>query len=142
MLDKKVEENTNKMMRNMGYKKTNWLGFTKVLMMILFVLNAFACYARPDFLTQIVCVLSVFYLTANENVNKTKFRVLPIAILISFIYDLIYLIFIQNLAQQGARVEGGMENGVKNFALKLSIITFFFKPVVFFVLWKVSYNYL
>lgn len=111
-------------------------------MMILFVLNAFACYARPDFLTQITIVLSVYFLTASEEIDRTKFRILPLAILVSFVYDIIYLVFLQNLAQEGARVEGGMEHRVKHFALILSYITFAFKPIVFFVIWKVSYNYL
>lgn len=35
-----------------------------------------------------------------------------------------------------------MEHSVKNFALHLSYLTFAFKPFAFFVLWKVSYNFL
>ena len=35
-----------------------------------------------------------------------------------------------------------MEHNVKNFALWLSYITFAFKPIVFLVIWKVSYNFL
>jgi hypothetical protein len=111
-------------------------------MMCLFILNAFACYARPDFLTQITCVLSVYFLTDNDGIDRSKFRMLPAAIFVSFIYDIIYLSFLQNLSQEGNRVEGGMESKIKHLALYLSYITIVFKPIVFLVLWKVSSNYL
>lgn len=110
--------------------------------MVLFFFNAFAGYARPDFLTQISCVLAVFYLQENDNIDRTKFRLLPIAILISFFYDIIFLAFLQNITSEALRVEGGMEANVKMFALYLSYITVVFKPFVFLILWKVSYSYL
>lgn len=87
-------------------------------------------------------MLSVYFLSENDEVDRTKFRVLPIAVLISFFYDIIYLTCLQNLSREGARIEGGMEHRVKTFALYLSYITFAFKPVVFLVIWKVSYNFL
>lgn len=46
-----VGKPTDFVMRQIGFKQTPWLGFTKILMMVMFFLNAFACYARPDFLT-------------------------------------------------------------------------------------------
>lgn len=46
-----VGKPTDFVMRSIGFKQTPWLGFTKLLMMVMFFLNAFACYARPDFLT-------------------------------------------------------------------------------------------
>lgn len=142
LVDKVVDRYSNAFIRKLGFRKANWLPCTRVLMVILFVLNAFACYARPDFLTQITCALSVYYLAENEDIDRTKFRLLPLAILVSFIYDLVYLIFLQNLSREASRVEGGMEHRVKTFALYLSYITFAFKPIVFFVIWKVSYNFL
>ena len=129
-------------MRSMGYQQTPWLKCTKGLMLILFFFNAFAGYARPDFLTQIVCVLAVYMLQENDNIDRTKFRLLPIALFISIIYDIVFLIFLQNIAIEAYRVEGGMEASVKMFALYLSYITLAFKPFVFLILWKVSFNYL
>lgn len=86
--------------------------------------------------------MAVFFLSENDNIDRTKFKMLPAAIFISFIYDLVFLIFLQNMRSESVRVEGGMEAPVKNFALHLSYLTFAFKPFVFLILWKVSYNYL
>ena len=67
-----------------------------------------ACYARPDFITQLVIVMSVFFLTDNENISRQKFRLLPLLILISIVYDFVWLFFIQNLEKEGS-AEGNLE---------------------------------
>ena len=51
VIDRAVDRYSNAFVRKLGYKRANWLPCTRVLMALLFVLNAFACYARPDFLT-------------------------------------------------------------------------------------------
>lgn len=142
IIDKVVDKQTTMFMRRLGFQQTPWLQCTKVMMMVVFVLNAFAGYARPDFLTQITCVLAVYMLQDSDNIDRTKFRMLPVAVFLSIIYDIIFLVFLQNIAMEAYRVEGGMESSVKMFALYLSYVTLIFKPFVFLILWKVSYNFL
>lgn len=79
---------------------------------MLMVLNAFACYARPDFLTQMVCVLALYFLTV-EGIDQSLFRMLPVAILVSIIYDVLYLFYIQTLADEGKDADGGREHQIK-----------------------------
>ena len=67
---------------------------------------------------------------------------LPILLLISIIYDAVWLLFIQDLAGEGIRQDGGREATVKKLALNVTWVAFFYKIPFFFVLWKVSYNYL
>lgn len=124
-----------------GIKSDNWQVLTKILLYALFILNAFACYGRPDFLTQLVCVLALYFLN-TDNLDQSMFRLLPLAVLMSFIYDIVYLFFIQTLANEGAKADGGREHSIKNFALYLSYATFGLKVAVFFVIWKVSFNFL
>jgi hypothetical protein len=50
--------------------------------------------------------------------------------------------FIQDLANEGKREDGGREAVVKLFSLHVTWVAWFFKFPFFFVLWKVSYNYL
>ena len=106
------------------------------------ILNIMACYARPDFLTQLVCVIALLFLSEAENINRDKFRLLPLLLLLSIIYDFVWLFFIQDLKGEGQREHGGIENSVKKFSLHVTYIEFIYKIPFFFVLWKVSYNYL
>jgi hypothetical protein len=68
------------------------------LLLILFVFNVMACYARPDFLTQLAIVLSLFFLQEGFDIDRNTFRFLPILILVSIFYDFIYMVFVQNLS--------------------------------------------
>mmetsp|Transcript_13101 Transcript_13101/g.22113 ORF Transcript_13101/g.22113 Transcript_13101/m.22113 type:complete len:98 (+) Transcript_13101:1401-1694(+) len=61
---------------------------------------------------------------------------------VSILYDFFWLFFLQEMEREGAAAEGGLEASVKSFAITVSYVQFMFKIVVFFVLWKVSYNYL
>ena len=87
-------------MNTFGMQQQNWNVLTKMLVYALFVFNSFACYARPDFLTQMVCVVSLYFLN-SEVISQSMFRMLPLAILVSFIYDIVYLFYLQNLAREG-----------------------------------------
>lgn len=78
----------------------------------------------------------------SETVSRDQFRLLPFVLLLSIIYDFIWLIFIQDLANEGIRENGGKEASVKLFSLHVTWIAFFFKLPFLLVLWKVSYNYL
>ena len=81
------------------------------------ILNVFACIARPDFLTGLVCVLAIFFLSESEDINRDKFRWLPVLQLISIIYDLVWLFFIQDMVAEGEGEEKGLERSVKAFSI-------------------------
>lgn len=46
------------------------------------------------------------------------------------------------MTDEGLNNDGGREQTVMQVALGMSYLNFFFKIITFFVLWKVSYNYL
>lgn len=108
IVDQTVDKYSNKFVQKLGYRKAQWLPCVKILLGILFIFNVMACYARPDFITQLVIVMSVFFLTDNENISRQKFRLLPLLILISIVYDFVWLFFIQNLEKEGS-AEGNLE---------------------------------
>ena len=133
---------SNKFVHKLGYRKAKWLPCVKVLIGTMVILNIMACYARPDFITQMVCVLAILFLSDSETISRDAFRALPLVLLVSIVYDFIWLFFIQGLVAEAEHQEGGLELPVKLFALHITWIAWLFKFPFFFVLWKVSYNYL
>lgn len=89
-----VDRYTNKVVQKMGYRRAVWKPCALIMIGIMYILNILACYARPDFITGIVCLLSVFFLTENDNINRDTFRYLPLLLFVSLIYDAIYLFYI------------------------------------------------
>lgn len=142
ILDEAVDHYSTKLAHKVGLRRVNWNVFLKILIGIMTIMNIMACYARPDFLTQLVCVLSLLFLSDADNINRDKFRLLPLILLISIIYDFVWLFFIQDLKGDGQHEHGGLELNVKIFSLHVTHFEFFFKIPFFLVLWKVSYNYL
>ena len=64
------------------------------MLFFMLVLNVMACYAKPDFITTLVITLAIFFLNDTEEVNRDKFRMLPLVQLISIVYDIIWLFFV------------------------------------------------
>lgn len=98
-----------------------------VLITFLCILNIFACYSRPDFITTLVCVLAIFYLNDNDDLNRDHFRFLPILTLISIGYDAVWLFYIQDEEKESSHEEGGLEEPIKSFSLTITYVNFFFK---------------
>jgi hypothetical protein len=102
IVDKYVNKYTNRFVQKLGYRRANWLPCIQVMLFFMIILNIMACYARPDFLTTLVCTLTIFFLNDTEDINRDKFRALPLILLISIIYDAIWLFSIQNMQREGA----------------------------------------
>ena len=73
--------------------------------------------ARPDFLTGLVCVMAIFFMAETEDINRDKFRFLPILQFISIIYDFVWLFFLQEMVEEGEKEEKGLERSVKAFSI-------------------------
>lgn len=104
-----VDTYGNKLVKKLGFRRAVWLNLTQFLLAVVIVLNMFACYARPDFSTTLVCALAIFYLNENEDVSRDKFRFVPFLQFLSIIYDFFWLFFLQELEKEGATQEGGLE---------------------------------
>ena len=80
------------------------------------ILNIFACFSRADFLTGLVCALAIFFLNDSGDVSRDTFRFLPIVQLLSIVYDVIWLFFLQDMEREAAS-EGGLETSVRAFSV-------------------------
>ena len=118
-MDQKVTNGTQKAVRTIGFRRTNWLLCAQAMIVLLFVLNFMACYARPDLLTQLVCGLGLLHLTGILNMRRSEFRMLPFVLFVSIIYDVIYFVLFESQESE-IRPDDGQVRGwdvkVKRFA--------------------------
>ena len=61
---------------------------------IMLILNMLASFDRADCVTTVCGILAIFFLNDNSEVNREKFRYLPVCILVSIIYDIVWLFII------------------------------------------------
>ena len=133
MIDQYVDKYTNKFVKKLGYRKASWLPLVYILIAFMIILNIFACYAKPDFLTTLVCALAILFLNDNDNIDRDMFRVVPFLQLCSIAFDIVWLFWLQQLEKEGAIEEGGAEAVVKSFSLTMSYVAFIFKVSIYFV---------
>ncbi len=87
-----------------------------------------------------VCCLGIYSVENPDNITRGLFRMLVVFSVVSFLYDLVYLLFIHNSEAVDAEF-GEMQTGVRRFAYFFFWISFAFRPVVILVLWKDSLDF-
>lgn len=103
-------------------------------------MTSFAMFYRPDFMSMTAVSLGIYAVT-NPNVFKRKtFRMLVAFMMISFIYDIVFLIFVHD-SDADDEADSHMAINVRRFAYFFAWLSFAFRPIVIAVFWKASLNY-
>lgn len=123
----------------MGFHQVPWFRLTVLVLGIYALLTMLVCFYRTDFINLTIITWSFYVLINTEEVKKTTFRTLVLGIVISWVYDLMWL-FLQNWTED-FRYDGGAELGIRKFALFFSYISFFFRILVVMVFWKDSMDF-
>ena len=82
---------SEKAARMSGFHRVHWLPCIWISLSIMLLLNCLECFDRADFATTIVGLLSIIFLSENESVNRDHFRFIPVLMLLTIIYDFIWL---------------------------------------------------
>ena len=74
----------------------------------------------------------------TTKVKRWTFRLLVLGIFITLIHDLLFFMTQEYNTDQ---TDGGVEKGIRNFALTMSYFSFFFRIIVAIVFWKDSLDF-
>jgi hypothetical protein len=88
-----------------------------------------------------LCALTFFLFANVAKVRQWHLRFIAFALLISWVYDLIWLIFNTSNYWSSQLYDGDAELGLRRFVILMSYIAFFFKLLYFLVFWKVSVEF-
>lgn len=92
---------------------------------------------RPDFLSLVIVSLGYFSLECSAYISRRTFRMLVLFAMVSFLYDLIFLLLIRDVQAEDMEFQG-MQVNVHRFAYIFVWLSFLFRPVVIIILWKDS----
>jgi hypothetical protein len=98
-LEKKFNDKIKPVIKILDYKdylEVPWAEWTKNVLIVYFVLTALSMIARPDFLSLVVISLGYFSLELPSYITRRTFRMLVLIAIVSFLYDLIFLLFIRD----------------------------------------------
>ena len=85
-------------------------------------------FHRKDQLTISTCCIGFYILQYPQDFRRASFRGLVAMMILSVIYDIVWFYVADDAADES---DGGVERGVKQFALNVSFLSF---------IWKVSRN--
>lgn len=123
----------------MGFHQVPWFRLTVLVLAVYALLTMLVCFYRTDFINLTIITWSFYVLVNTEEVKRTTFRYLVLGIVVSWVYDLMWL-FLQNWTDD-FRYDGGAELGIRKFCLFFSYISFFFRILVAMVFWKDSMDF-
>ena len=95
---------------------------------------------RPDYLSLTCCAVGILVTEHPDLVSRATFRRLAFCIVISWVYDIVYLLFIHDGASEN-EAEGGTETTVRAISTLFCYISFIFRIIVALVLWKDSLDF-
>lgn len=97
-------------------------------------------FYRPDFMSMTAVSIGIYSVMNPQNITRTLFRLLVVFVFTTFIYDVIFLIFIHN-AEADDELDSNMAVNVRRFSYFFCWISFAFRPIVILILWKDSLDF-
>jgi hypothetical protein len=97
-------------------------------------------FYRPDMMSITVCMLGIYIIQNPAQIARRHFRMLVLFSFVSFVYDLVFLLFLHS-SDADDESDAQLAVNVRRFAYFFAWVSFAFRPVVVLVLWKVSLNF-
>lgn len=136
-MSKKVEE----FMRKKGYKSVSWARGTYVMTILFTIVTILVHFYKADFVNLTVCTIAIHLLTNAQDAQPRHFRYLVAATILTFVYDVAWLLLRGYDMAGNDEEEGGMEASIRKFSLVMTIISLIFKVVMTFVYWMASMRF-
>lgn len=128
--------------RFIGYPKTPWWDALNTLTIIHIILTMLVCFIKTDFinLTVVLILLKTKYFA--EEVKWIELWLAASAILLSWIFDLIWMFF--HLGAWFSRFNpehSDVEVSIWRFCATITFLSFLFRIILFVVTWKISVEF-
>jgi len=98
-------------------------------------------FYKADFVNLTVCTIAIHLLSNAKEAQPKHFRYLVAGTILSFVYDLLWLILRFGDVSGDDEEDGGMEASIRKFSLVMTIISLVFKVVMTFVFWMASMRF-
>jgi len=128
---------TTNMARKYKYEEVPWARVTQIVLVIYLILTTFSMFLRPEFLSITAIALGIYVTECPKNVKWSTFRYLVCMVVLTFLYDLIFLLILHD-SESDDQQNMGMMTNLRRFAYFFAWISLLFRPIVIMVLWKDS----
>jgi len=126
----------------LGYAKTPWWELLQYCVYIHIGLTMLVCFIKSDFINLTVVLMLLWMKYFAEDVKRVELRLVAVAIIISWIFDLIWMFFHLGAWFSKFNPEhSDVEVSIRRFCAIITLISFIFRFVLFVVTWKISVEF-
>lgn len=124
-----------------GFKVPRWSRATFIMTFIFLIITLLIHFYKADFVNLTVCTVAIYLLSNAKDAQPKHFRYLVAGTILSFVYDLLWMI-LRGYEMSGEDEEtGGMEASIRRFSFYMVWIGLFCKVIMTFVYWMASLRY-
>lgn len=124
-LEKKIDLVADRVAERMGYRTLPWLKATWFLLWVYTILTILVLIQRSDFINLTICVTALYMLFNTQTLTRTRFRVLVLGIIVSWIYDILWFFLkFREFSEHSKDESQNVEKNVRRFSLVMSVASF------------------
>ena len=139
--EKKMAKDVEKYIKQRGMPNVKWARATFVMTIIFTIITCLVHFYKADFVNLTVCTVAIHMLSNPKDVKPTQFRYLVAGTILSFAYDILWLVMRGPDMAGDDEEDGGVEQSIRKFSLFMTIIAMVFKFIMTFVYWMASMRF-
>ena len=118
-----------------------WLNISKVVVWVFLGLTILTMLQKPSVVSLTVAMLALYVLDNPQSISRQTFRGLVLLLVVSWVYDFLWLFLFSVSAAEEDEEDGGNEYKLRRFVRLITYINFLFKVIVVLVFWKDSLDF-
>jgi len=139
--EKKWSREVEKFISSKGFKQPSWAKATYIMTILFLIVTLLIHFYKADFVNLTVVTVAIYLLTNANDAQQKHFRYLVAGTILSFVYDVFWLILRSGELAGDDEEDGGMEASIRKFSLVMVIVGLVFKVIMTFVYWMASMRF-
>ena len=139
--EKKYAKDVEAYLLKNGVRSFPWARATFIMTVLFTIVTCLVHFYKADFVNLTVCTIAIHLLSNAKEAQPKHFRYLVAGTILSFAYDVAWLLLRTTDLAADTEEDGGVEASVRRFSLIMTIVSLVFKFVMTFIYWMASMRF-
>ena len=128
-------------LQSKGIRNFPWARATFIMTILFTIVTCLVHFYKADFVNLTVCTIAIHLLSNAKEAQPKHFRYLVAGIILSFVYDILWLILRSPEMASDTEEDGGVEASIRKFSLVMTIISLVCKFIMTIIYWMASMRF-
>ena len=136
-----MSKNIETYIQKKGFRVPKWSRATFIMTFIFLIVTLLIHFYKADFVNLTVCTVAIYLLSNAKDAQPKHFRYLVAGTIISFVYDILWMILRGSDMSGDDEESGNVEAAIRKFSLFMVYIGLVCKFIMTFVYWMASMRF-